>query len=78
MATGENAPAPVTRANLYPIFGSIYLLLAFCFLGQARHDMDQGGLYWIADWLFFAVAILWCTWFNISGYRERKRSSEKT
>ena len=77
MSTGEKAAAPVTRADLYPIFGSIYLLLAFCFWGLVRHDMEQGSSYWIPNSMFFALAIFWTFTYGILGIRERRRNKEQ-
>jgi hypothetical protein len=67
----EKKPTSVTRAELYPVLGSVYLLIAIALLGLVRTD-DQSILRVIGYFLMFGVAIASSFTFSILGMRERR------
>ena len=69
----ENTKPPVvTRGELYPILGSVYLLIAFALLGSAR-SAEQSTLILIGHALLFMVAVGMSITFTVWGLRERQR-----
>jgi hypothetical protein len=66
----EKKPTSVTRAELYPILASVYLLIAAALLGIVRSDDDI--LRMIGYFLMFGVAIASSFTFSILGVRERR------
>jgi hypothetical protein len=67
----EKKPKYVTRAELYPILGSVYLLIAAALLGLVQLD-DQYILRLIGYFLMFGGAIASSFTFTILGIRERR------
>jgi hypothetical protein len=55
----------MTRRELYPILGQIFLLISVALIGVARQD--QNTMMLISDYIFFSVAIALCFTFNIWG-----------
>jgi hypothetical protein len=74
--TDEKKPAFVTRGELYPILGSVYLLIALAFLGLIRTD-DQNTLRMIGDFILFGAAVFSSFAFSILGIRERRRQARE-
>lgn len=72
----EKNPTAVTRGELYPILGSVYLLIALALLGLVRLD-DQNTLLVIGHFLIFVVALVSSVTFSILGLRERKREARE-
>jgi hypothetical protein len=69
----ETQSGLVTRAELYPILGSLYLLLALAFLALVRLE-GESTLRLIGYFLFFGVALGMSLTFNILAIRDRRRS----
>jgi hypothetical protein len=72
----DKQPTAVTRGELYPILGGIYLLIAFAFAGLLRSD-DQDVLLVIVHLLMFGVALASSVTFTILGIRERNRGARE-
>jgi hypothetical protein len=70
--TDEKKPTFVTRAELYPILGIVYLLIAFALVGLLRSD-DDNILLIIAHLGLFGVALASSVTFGILSIRERRR-----
>ncbi len=71
----EKKPAYVTRAELYPILGSVYLLIALAIVGEARHEETVLGL--IGYNLLAGVAIAMSLTYSILGMRQRRQTPPK-
>ena len=65
----------VTRGELYPILGIVFLLIAFALLGVVRDE--QNVLRMIGTFLLFGVAIASSVAFSILGIRERARKARE-
>jgi hypothetical protein len=75
MMNEEKKPTPLTRGELFPILGGVYLLIAFPLLGVARHDSST--LMLTADFILFGAAIGLSVVFSIWGLREKWRGRRK-
>jgi hypothetical protein len=75
--TDAKKPTPVTRAELYPLLGSVYLLIAFAFLGLVSSD-DQNVVRVIGYLLFFGVALASSVTYSILGLLQRRRSTRES
>jgi hypothetical protein len=73
--TDEKKPEWVTRGELYPILGILFLLVAFALLGAVRDE--QNVLRMIGTFLLFGVAIVSSVAFSILGIRERMRQARE-
>ena len=73
----EKKSTAVTRAELYPILGSVYLLIAVALLGLVPLN-DQSILHVIGYVLMFGVAIASSVTFSILGIRERRLRTKET
>ena len=73
MTEGTKPPA-VTRRELYPILGSVYLLIAFALLGLVRSS-EQHTLLLIGHFILFFVALAMSVTFSVLGIRERRRGT---
>jgi hypothetical protein len=73
--TDEKKPAVVTRGELYPILGIVYLLIAFAVLGGIHEE--QSVLRMIPTLILFGVAIVSSFTFSILGIRERQRQARE-
>jgi hypothetical protein len=69
----ETRPGYVTRAELYPTLGSLYLLIAIAFLALVRLE-GESTLRVVGYFLFFAVALGMSVTFNILAIRDRRRT----
>jgi hypothetical protein len=69
--TDDTKPPAVTRGELYPILGSVYLLIAFALLGSVRSG-EQHTLLLIGHSLLFVVALALSVTYSILGTRERR------
>ena len=72
--TEEKKPLAVTRGELYPILGSVYLLIAFALLGLVRSS-GENSLLLIGQSLLFVVALALSVTYSILGIRERRRGT---
>jgi hypothetical protein len=72
--SGETKPPAVTRGELYPILGSVYLLNACALLGLVRSS-DQDTLLLIGHFLLFTAALGLSVTFSVLGIRERRRGT---
>jgi hypothetical protein len=70
----ETEPAFVTRRELYPILGIVYLLIASALLGLIPLR-DQHILLVIGYFLLFVTAMGLSVFFTILGIRERRRAT---
>jgi hypothetical protein len=73
--TDENKPAVVTRGELYPILGVVYLLIAFALLGGIQEE--QSVLRRIGTLVLFGVAMVSSFTFSVLGIRERQRQARE-
>jgi hypothetical protein len=64
----------ITRAELYPILGSVYLLIALALLGLVRQS-GESVLLLIGHYLLFGVALGMSITFNVLAIRERRRGT---
>ena len=71
--TEGTTPRAVTRGELYPILGSVYLLIAFALLGWVRSG-ELSTLILIGHALLFVVALGMSVTFSFMGIRERRRA----
>jgi hypothetical protein len=71
----EKKPSPLTRGELYPILGMVFLFIAIALSGVARHDSHP--LMLTGDYIAFGVAIALSVTFSIWGLREKMRGSRK-
>jgi hypothetical protein len=69
--TEEKRSGYVTRGELYPILGVVFLLIAFAILGVVRDD--QNTLRMIGTYILFGAAVASSVAFSILGIRERRR-----
>ena len=69
--TDERRSPPVTRAELYPILGSVYLLIAVSLLGLVGREGDS-TLRLVGYLLMFGVALGLSLTFNVLGIKERR------
>jgi hypothetical protein len=70
--TEDTKPPAVTRGELYPILGSVYLLIAFALLGLVRSS-EQHTLLLIGQSLLLVVALALSITYSLLGIRERRR-----
>jgi hypothetical protein len=72
--TEDTKPSVVTRGELYPILGSVYLLIAFALLGLVRSS-EQRTMLLIGQYLLFVAALALSVTYSILGIRERRRET---
>jgi amino acid transporter len=73
--TNDTKPTAVTKQELYPILGSVYLLIGFALLGVFRPD--ENILLTIGHYLLFGVAVVSSVTFTVLGLREMTRAARK-
>src|SRR5262249_22110359 len=71
MTEDTKSPA-VTRGELYPILGSVNLLIALAWLGLVRSS-EQNTLLLIGHFMLFAVAVVLSITYSVFGIRGRLR-----
>jgi hypothetical protein len=72
--TEDTKPSAVTRGELYPILGSVYLLIALALLGLVRSSEQHTPLL-IGHSLLFVAALALSVTYSILGIRERRRGT---
>ena len=72
--TEDTKPSAVTRGELYPILGSVYLLIALALLGLVRSSEQHTPLL-IGHSLLFVAALALSVTYSILGIRELRRAT---